>query len=64
MQQNARRDTWSFEYTEQRLSEIMKIIHRLLETADEYGIPVTTWPARTSLGFRKVADAMIAFGVI
>ncbi|HWD61871.1 MAG TPA: NADP-specific glutamate dehydrogenase, partial [Humibacter sp.] len=40
MQQNASRDSWSFEHTEQRLGEIMSSIHdRCLSTADEYGAP-------------------------
>ena len=38
MQQNASRDTWDFESTEERLAHIMRGIHdRCLETADEYG---------------------------
>ena len=38
MQQNASRDSWSFEHTEQRLAEIMAGIHDLVsETADEFG---------------------------
>ena len=56
MQQNASRDTWTGEYTEQRLFEIMENIHsRCAETADEYGAPG---------GFIQVADAMLAQGVI
>src|SRR5699024_4816369 len=40
MQQNASRDTWSFDYTEARLAEIMKNIHTTcLETADDVGRP-------------------------
>src|SRR5690606_17004622 len=39
MQQNASRDSWSFEQTEHRLQEIMSDIHdRCLETAEEYGM--------------------------
>jgi glutamate dehydrogenase (NADP+) len=38
MQQNASRDSWSFDYTEERLHKIMKGIHdNCLETADEFG---------------------------
>src|SRR5690606_25952359 len=40
MQQNATRDSWSFEYSEQRLRKIMKDIHdRCYATAEEYGMP-------------------------
>ena len=49
MQQNASRDSWSFEHTEQRLTDIMVGIHdRCASTADEYGDPATTCWARTS----------------
>ncbi|MGO2585453.1 MAG: NADP-specific glutamate dehydrogenase, partial [Brachybacterium tyrofermentans] len=65
MQQNASRDAWSFEHTEQRLTEIMKNIHATcLETADELGRPGDYVVGANVAGFRKVADAMIAFGVI
>ncbi|MDO5661593.1 MAG: NADP-specific glutamate dehydrogenase [Brachybacterium sp.] len=65
MQQNASRDTWTFEYTEQRLTEIMKNIHTLcLETAEEFDRPGDYVVGANVAGFRKVADAMIAFGVV
>ncbi|GAA1490717.1 NADP-specific glutamate dehydrogenase [Brachybacterium sacelli] len=65
MQQNASRDAWSFGHTEQRLTEIMKGIHATcLETADELGRPGDYVVGANVAGFRKVADAMIAFGVI
>ncbi|MGP9536540.1 NADP-specific glutamate dehydrogenase [Brachybacterium sp. AOP43-C2-M15] len=65
MQQNASRDAWSFAHTEQRLTEIMKNIHATcLETADEVGRPGDYAVGANVAGFRKVADAMIAFGVI
>ena len=38
MQQNASRDSWSFEFTEQKLDEIMTNIHTsTYETAEEFG---------------------------
>ena len=65
MQQNASRDTWSFEHTEERLTQIMKNIHTTcLETAEEVGRPGDYVVGANVAGFRKVADAMIAFGVI
>lgn len=65
MQQNASRDTWTFEYTEQRLKTIMKNIHdNCYETAAEYGSPNNYVIGANIVGFRRVADAMIAFGII
>lgn len=65
MQQNAGRDSWDFEYTEGRLTTIMKNIHRTcLETAASYGHPGDYVMGANIAGFRKVADAMLAFGVV
>ncbi|MGM7421228.1 MULTISPECIES: NADP-specific glutamate dehydrogenase [unclassified Cellulosimicrobium] len=65
MQQNASRDAWSFEYTEERLAQIMAGIHdRCVETADEYGAPGNYVLGANIAGFTKVADAILALGVI
>lgn len=65
MQQNAQRDSWTFDYTEDRLTQIMQNIHRrCLETAEEYGHPGDYVMGANIAGFRKVADAMLAFGVV
>ncbi|MBE7416638.1 MAG: NADP-specific glutamate dehydrogenase [Ideonella sp.] len=65
MQQNASRDAWTFEYSEQRLQEIMINIHRTChETAAEFGSPGNYIIGANIVGFRRVADAMLAFGVI
>jgi glutamate dehydrogenase (NADP+) len=65
MQQNASRDSWSFDYTQERLEGIMRSIHdRCLETADEYGMPGDYVAGANIAGFTRVADAMLAFGVI
>ncbi|MBN1236884.1 MAG: NADP-specific glutamate dehydrogenase [Gammaproteobacteria bacterium] len=65
MQQNASRDAWTFEYTEQRLHEIMKDIHRHChETAEEFASPGNHVVGSNILGFLRVAEAMVAFGVI
>ncbi len=65
MQQNASRDSWSFEFTEERLEEIMTGIHdRCLETAEAYGEPGNYVLGANIAGFTKVADAVIALGVI
>jgi glutamate dehydrogenase (NADP+) len=65
MQQNASRDSWTFEHTEDRLAEIMRGIHdRCLATADEYGTPGNYVAGANITGFLQVADAMLAQGVI
>jgi glutamate dehydrogenase (NADP+) len=65
MQQNASRDSWTFEHTEDRLAEIMRGIHdRCLATADEYGSPRNYVAGANITGFLQVADAMMAQGVI
>jgi glutamate dehydrogenase (NADP+) len=65
MQQNASRDAWSFEYTEQRLSDIMRGIHdRCAATAEEFGAAGDYVVGANIAGFTRVADAMLAFGVI
>ncbi len=65
MQQNASRDAWTFEYTERRLRDIMQNIHRdCFETADEFGSPGNYVIGANIVGFRRVAQAMLAFGVI
>jgi len=65
MQQNASRDSWSHEYTEQRLSEIMRgIQERCAATAVEYGAPGNYVVGANIAGFIEVADAMLALGVV
>jgi len=65
MQQNASRDSWSHEYTEERLGEIMRGIHeRCAAAADEYGAPGNYVLGANASAFIQVADAMLAFGVI
>lgn len=65
MQQNASRDSWSFEQTEQRLAKIMADIHdSCAETAAEYGAPDDYVLGANITGFVRVAEAMDALGVI
>jgi glutamate dehydrogenase (NADP+) len=65
MQQNASRDAWTFEHTEQRLHEIMRNIHRTChETAAEYGSPGNYVIGANIVAFRRVAQAMLAFGLV
>ena len=65
MQQNASRDSWSFEETQERLRQIMVDIHRqCLETAEEYGDPGNYVMGANLAGYIRVADAMVALGVV
>jgi glutamate dehydrogenase (NADP+) len=64
MQQNASRDSWTFDYTEKRLVEIMSEIHRsCYEMAEECGAPGDYVTGANNAAFVKVADAMLAMGV-
>ncbi|AMV35456.1 NADP-specific glutamate dehydrogenase [Pirellula sp. SH-Sr6A] len=65
MQQNATRDAWSFEHTERRLHEIMIEIHRACyETSAEFGATGNYVLGANIVGFKRVAEAMVAFGLI
>ncbi len=65
MQQNASRDSWSFELTESKLEAIMAGIHeRCARAAEEYGEPGNYVLGANVAGFTRVADAMLAMGVI
>lgn len=65
MQQNASRDAWSFEVTEEKLHRIMKNIHNLCyETSEMYGDPGNYVLGANIASFVKVARAMLALGLI
>jgi glutamate dehydrogenase (NADP+) len=65
MQQNASRDSWSFEATEERLATIMHGIHdNCARTAAEYGEPGNYVLGANIAGFIRVAEAMRALGVV
>ncbi len=65
MQQNASRDSWTFEHTEERLTQIMQDIHEnCARTAEKYGEPGNYVLGANITGFVRVADAMLAHGVI
>ncbi|MFC7339918.1 NADP-specific glutamate dehydrogenase [Saccharopolyspora griseoalba] len=65
MQQNASRDSWSFEFSEHRLEEIMRDVHaRCHDTAAEYGMPGNYVAGANIAGFTRVADAMLGLGLI
>jgi glutamate dehydrogenase (NADP+) len=65
MQQNASRDKWSHEYTEERLDGIMRGIHdRCAAAADEYGSPGNYVVGANTSSFVQLADAVLALGVV
>ncbi|MGK8360085.1 NADP-specific glutamate dehydrogenase [Corynebacterium amycolatum] len=65
MQQNATRDSWSFSYTDERLQRIMTNIFKNCETtAAEYDHEGDYVLGANIAGFKKVANAMLAQGVI
>jgi glutamate dehydrogenase (NADP+) len=65
MQQNAPRDSWTFEETEAKLATIMHNIHDLCaQTAEEYGEPGNYVLGANVAGFIRVAEAMRALGVV
>ena len=65
MQQNASRDSWSFETARERLGQSMQGIHdRCAETAEEYGARGNYVFGANIAGFIRVAEAMRAQGVI
>ncbi len=65
MAQNHSRTAWSRERVEQELARIMTDIHRTChETAERYGAPGDYVTGANIAGFERVADAMLAQGVI
>ena len=65
MSQNSMRLSWYREEVDQRLSGIMKSIHKsCLEAAQTYGRPGDYLMGANIAGFIKVANAMIAFGIV
>ena len=65
MQQNASMDKWEFDYTDNKLKNIMTNIHNTCyQTAEEYGFKGDYLKGANIAGFVKVADTMIPFGLI
>ena len=65
MSQNSLRMSWPREEVEERLYFIMKDIHRnCLEAAETYGMPGDYVAGANIAGFLKVANAMLAYGVV
>ncbi len=65
MQQNASRDSWSFDHTERRLADVMAGIHETcLTVAEEYGAPGNYVVGANIAGFERIARAMLALGLV
>ncbi len=65
MTQNSMRMAWEREEMDQRLQTIMRRIHeQCRDTAEEYGVPGNYMHGANIAGFIKVADAMLAQGVV
>ncbi len=65
MSQNSMRLSWTFEEVDSRLKQIMVDIHRKAnQAAKEYGYPGNLVVGANIAGFQKVAEAMMAQGVV
>jgi len=65
MSQNASRQRWDFESSEDRLRAIMRDIHSsTFEAAERYGRPGDYVVGANAAGFTRVADAMLAQGLV
>ena len=65
MEQNAGRTRWDFDTAESKLAAIMSDIHDSCVTAaDEYGRPGDYVLGANVAGFTRVADVMIAHGIV
>jgi len=57
--------SWPRQEVEERLRYIMREIHRnCLEAAEAYGMPGDYVSGANIAGFLKVANAMLAYGVV
>ncbi|WIW70718.1 NADP-specific glutamate dehydrogenase [Anaerosinus gibii] len=65
MSQNSMRYSWTFEEVDNKLKDIMKNIYEnSTKAAEEYGFKGNLVVGSNIAGFKKVADAMIAHGVV
>ncbi|MCI8332005.1 MAG: NADP-specific glutamate dehydrogenase [Clostridiales bacterium] len=65
MSQNSMRYSWTFEEVDQKLQGIMKnIYHNTANAAKEYGMADNLVAGANIAGFLKVADAMLAQGIV
>ena len=65
MCQNSQRYSWTFEEVDAKLHEIMvNIYHNAADAAEEYGMKDNLVAGANIAGFIKVADAMLAQGIV
>lgn len=65
MSQNSLRLSWSFEEVDQRLKDIMENIYRTCaDTAKAYGLDDDFMAGANIAGFEKIAEAMMAQGIV
>jgi len=65
MSQNSMRYSWTREEVDARLLQIMKSIHKsCIDAAEEYGKKDDYVLGANIAGFMKVADAMLAYGIV
>ena len=65
MAQNSMRYSWSSEEVDEKLKGIMKNIHKVsVEAAQEYGFGYDLIAGANIAGFKKVANAMMAQGIV
>lgn len=65
MQQNASQERWSRERVDERLVEVMTEVHdTCLDVAEDHGAPGDYLTGANIAGFRRVADAMLAQGLV
>lgn len=65
MSQNSARLSWTSEEVDQRLKDIMKNIYtNSRDAAERYGMGYDLFAGANIAGFEKVADAMMAQGIV
>ena len=65
MCQNSMRYSWTFEEVDSKLKDIMvNIFHNIDNAAKEYGVENNYVAGANIAGFKKVADAMLAHGIV
>lgn len=65
MAQNSMRYSWTFEEVDAKLQDIMSTIYRnSVKAAEEYGYPGNLVVGANIAGFLRVADAMMAQGIV
>ena len=65
MSQNSMRMSWSFEEVDSHLKDIMtNLYHNAADAAAQYGKPGDLVAGANIAGFLKVADSMLAYGLV